>query len=308
MLETLIERVKRLDLYDRVDLESHVYHGVIDYVVHTRAKTIDSILSAVKPLCETAYYLGRVCIACGLLEKVAEHAEEYGLSLSEYRAVVKRIAETLDILFNDAEQRYISVISETITRDSVLLLLSPNSRMLRLATAIGFKLEKVLIPTRDPIKSGIGLAKALRKRNVNAYYVPDDSLAWAVLESNIVIADAFGIGPGDRLIVDAGVEPAIALSRGRNTRPLILLPTPSACERRTSEEAEAPSVVVESSLGGPRVRLSLVDLLDPGKYKFEIVTENAVLEASRQVVRERVRVVQEDIVDDTIQSVLDAML
>lgn len=306
-LSTIIERAARLDLYERNDLERLVAEAILAYVRRSKARDIDDLVERVRDVCASAGYLGLVCTTCRLLELSRDAAVEYGLGVDEYKVVVSRIFQVLGTLYKNMEQRYLGVVGEAIPRDSTVLVLSYDRRITRLVSALAYKFERVLIPVREPMKSGVGIAESLHRKGVNAAYIPDYSLAWAVRQADAVLADAIGVAPGESVIVDAGVAPATSLAGPRGSRVIVLMPLEASCQWRGGETASLPSVLVESAGGGPMIRVTLVDLLDPGRYTFSIATENTVQEASRQVVRERVRVV-EDIIDDTLRSTLDTMI
>ncbi len=306
-LSALIARAARLDLYERNDLERLVAGAILEYVRRSKAPDIDDLVESVRSVCDSAGYLGLVCTTCRLLELARDASVEYGLGVDEYKTVVLRIFQVLETLYRNVEHRYLGVVGEAVPRDSTVLALSYSHRIATLVSALAYKFERVLIPVREPMRTGVGIAERLHRRGVNIAYIPDYSLAWAVRRSDVVLADAIGVAPGESVIVDAGVAPAVSLASPRGATAIVLMPLEASCQWKSAEPASLPTVQIEGGERGPRVRVSLVDLLDPRRYSFSIATENSVQEASRQLVRERVRVV-EDIIDDTLRSTLDTMI
>ncbi|MCE4625510.1 MAG: hypothetical protein F7C35_06570 [Desulfurococcales archaeon] len=296
----------RIDIYERDSVSEHVYSGILEYVMNVKANNIDDIIAGVRQVCSRADYLGKVCILCNILEKLGEAADDYGLDVAYFKRALKSIIQRLEVTLQNAENQYLGMLDQSLTPDSQVLLLSFNSRTERLISSLRYKIRRIMIPVREPMKTGIAMASNLKRKGLPVHYIPDEALGWAVAVSDAVLIDAIGSMPGGRVIVDAGGEPALAIAASRGVKGVVLLSVEASCERR-GESEKTPSFIIESKLGGPPVRISLIDIIDPKITPFLMVTENDIVKASRRVVRERQRVVRE-LIDDIVQFTLESML
>ena len=309
-LEEASAIARRLDIYSRESLAEHVVGLIIDYILKSKARTVEEIIDDVLRTCREVSWLGDVCVYCRMIESLYEQAEEYGIEEMEYFKKALILARRrLDLALAGEAEQYIGVLDTHILHGSTLLVLSFTELTKKAISTLRYKLSRVLVPMRSPLDTGVAFAAQLKKMGIDSvYYIPDEPLAWAVEAANYILADAAGSAHGGRLIVDTTVPVAAQMGAERSTETLVVVGKQAACETREVNVAERlPYIILESRYGGPHLKLRLLDILDPKTVRFKMVTENDVLDASREVVRERQRVI-DDVITDIVQYILNQPL
>jgi translation initiation factor 2B subunit (eIF-2B alpha/beta/delta family) len=227
------------------------------------------------------------------------------MSVEMFRYAYVNLLNQIEMMLENSKKQLLSILDEQIIQGSTALILSYNNRTETIASVLRFKFDRILVPVREPMLSGRGMVLRLRRHKVNAYYIPDESLAWAVDQADVIISDAIGSLAGGRLLVDAGVEAALSLAINRNTTPLIVLSIPASCEVESDIIESLPYFIVKSSENSPQIKLNLIDIIDPKELPFKIVTENDAVRATRKIVRDRQRHVRE-LVEDKVRFILSS--
>ena len=309
LLEEAVALSKRLDIYDRDSLADYVVDRIYEYVMKEKAKKVDDIIEGVLRTCREVAWLGGACLHCRLIEVMYEQAEDYGIDdIKYFRKALLLARRRLELALAGQEDQYVGVLDTNILHGTTLLIMSFTEFTRKAASTLRYKLNRILVPMRSPLNTGVGFAGTLKKMGLPVFYIPDEPLAWAVDTSNYILADAAGSAYGGRLIVDVGVVAAAQLAASRSTETLIVVKKQASCEAREVNIGErVPYIVLESTAGGPPVKAKLLDVLDPKETPVKIVTENDILDGSREHVRERQRVIEE-VIDDIVTYILNQPL
>ncbi len=310
VLEEIVANSRRLDFYERDSLSEFVAKGIIEYIVGSKASRLDDLVEPALETCRLVSFIGYACVCCRVLELLYSMADDVGIaSPNDFKSVYESVCRKLEVLSYSVSSEVLNSLSRFIESGSTVTVLSYNEFTLEALRSIRHMLDRIIIPAYEPLRHGRVMAERLKSEGFRVFYIPDESLSWAVNESNYILGDAIGCTSAGRIITEAGFTAALSVAESRGTNGILMLRTLSSCPAPQSEIAEIlPYVKVRPKGSRHLLGFRILDIVDPEIYSnLYIVSENEATQASRSTIKERNKYLEE-IIRDSISYILDTRL
>ncbi len=305
LTERTYQYIARLEYYDYVDLARTISRDLIEHFVKSSPTNIDERVKEIEKACEYASFLGTVCSTCHMIQKLSMILPRRDKNL--FKKIIRTFNEMFSRVFSLNERALGQIHSRMVEKlfyDSTILVMSHTHMMARIIGGLRYKIKKVYVSKKYPLNSGITIARELRDLGVDVVYVPDEYLAWAVEQSDLVLGFSLGTTSAGKIITESGMQAAISMANLAGTNVMIIAPVSFMCAINDEVlKKRVPGFVISNDVTGIRVKLRSIDVIDPEISKHMIVTETEVINSSREEIVKRQRQL-EKIITDSITYIL----
>ena len=158
------------------------------------------------------------------------------------------------------------------------------------------KIKVVYALESYPVRSGKMLVSQLRRENVRAYYVPDESVLWVASRASKVIIPVYGSTSDGYTVVEPGGFALASTARHIGTPVIGVYPPTARCMGVESENITRSHEV--SILKRFKVRVAPFDLVKP-EYYDRLITHEGVAVPRKGIVEEL-----SGLVDSVIEAII----
>ncbi len=293
--------IAQIEYYDYLDLAEIIVSDIVEYFSKSNPRNLENRYARIAVACRQASFLGPVCSICLLIRKFTEimrgrSKEEFKKWLETFSSVTARFFTLSDRTFSQISSRLV----ENLPHDSVIVVMSHTHTVARIIGSLRYKIHKVYVSKKYPLNAGVTIAKEIRAHGVNVSYIPDEYLAWAIEQADMILGFALGTTTTARIVTETGLLGALATGEMLGVDTIIIAPLNFMCGCDEEDiRKKMPGFVVSNEITGVKLKLRSLDLIDPDSFRVKLVNENEVIDASRELIIQRQKQL-DSVINDTI--------